>query len=130
MEKRDAEHVESVRLIVSPTVKFQKGYPSERVYRVMGRVVREGNLEFLKYFLTGQPHVLHPAAGPALRHQSLRASPERSLEHQLTEILWKHGFGTDEQIREAFAPRYVLKDSTVRPVLGRKPQERNLPGES
>jgi BlaI family penicillinase repressor len=39
------------------------------------------------------------------------------LEHQLMEILWKSGPGTAEQIREALAPRHVLKDSTVRTVL-------------
>jgi BlaI family transcriptional regulator, penicillinase repressor len=41
------------------------------------------------------------------------------LEHQLMEILWKRGSGTAEQIREALAPRHVLKDSTVRTVLRR-----------
>ncbi len=41
------------------------------------------------------------------------------LEHQLMEILWKSGPGTAEQIREALAPRHVLKDSTVRTVLRR-----------
>lgn len=35
------------------------------------------------------------------------------------EILWKSGPGTAEQIREALAPRHVLKDSTVRTVLRR-----------
>jgi BlaI family transcriptional regulator, penicillinase repressor len=35
------------------------------------------------------------------------------------EILWKKGPGTADQIREALAPRHVLKDSTVRTVLGR-----------
>lgn len=35
------------------------------------------------------------------------------------EILWKNGPGTAEQIREALAPRRVLKDSTIRTVLGR-----------
>jgi len=39
------------------------------------------------------------------------------LEHQLMEILWKKGRATAEQIREALAPRHVLKDSTVRTVL-------------
>lgn len=34
-------------------------------------------------------------------------------------ILWKRGSGTAEQIREALAPRHVLKDSTVRTVLRR-----------
>lgn len=34
-------------------------------------------------------------------------------------ILWKNGPGTAEQIREALAPRRVLKDSTIRTVLGR-----------
>ena len=42
-----------------------------------------------------------------------------NLEHQLMEILWKQGSGTAEQIREALAPRHVLKDSTVRTVLRR-----------
>ena len=41
------------------------------------------------------------------------------LEHQLMEILWKKGPGTAEQIREALAPRHVLKDSTIRTVLRR-----------
>jgi BlaI family transcriptional regulator, penicillinase repressor len=41
------------------------------------------------------------------------------LEHQLMEILWKSGPATAEQIREALAPRHVLKDSTVRTVLKR-----------
>jgi BlaI family transcriptional regulator, penicillinase repressor len=41
------------------------------------------------------------------------------LEHQLMDILWKNGPGTAEQIREALAPRHVLKDSTIRTVLGR-----------
>jgi predicted transcriptional regulator len=41
------------------------------------------------------------------------------LEHQLMEILWKRGSGTAEQIREALAPRHVLKDSTVRTILKR-----------
>jgi BlaI family transcriptional regulator, penicillinase repressor len=41
------------------------------------------------------------------------------LEHQLMEILWKQGPGTAEQIRELLAPQHVLKDSTVRTVLGR-----------
>ena len=35
------------------------------------------------------------------------------------EILWKRGPGTAEQIRVALAPRHVLKDSTIRTVLGR-----------
>jgi BlaI family transcriptional regulator, penicillinase repressor len=35
------------------------------------------------------------------------------------EILWKKGPGTAEQIREALAPRRLLKDSSVRTVLGR-----------
>ena len=35
------------------------------------------------------------------------------------EILWKSGSGTAEQIREALAPRHLLKDSTVRTVLKR-----------
>jgi BlaI family transcriptional regulator, penicillinase repressor len=42
-----------------------------------------------------------------------------NLEHQLMEILWKHGPATADQIREALAPRHVLKDSTIRTVLGR-----------
>ena len=41
------------------------------------------------------------------------------LEHQLMEILWGRGSGTAEQIREALAPRHVLKDSTIRTVLKR-----------
>jgi len=41
------------------------------------------------------------------------------LEHQLMEILWARGSGTADQIREALAPRHVLKDSTVRTVLKR-----------
>jgi predicted transcriptional regulator len=45
--------------------------------------------------------------------------PLSDLEHQLMEILWSRGFGTAEQIREALAPRHVLKDSTVRTVLKR-----------
>src|SRR5437764_13567338 len=39
------------------------------------------------------------------------------LEHQLMEILWKKGPGTADQIRQALAPRHVLKDSTIRTVL-------------
>ncbi len=35
------------------------------------------------------------------------------------EILWKKGPGTAEQIREALSPRHVLKDSSVRTMLGR-----------
>jgi predicted transcriptional regulator len=42
-----------------------------------------------------------------------------ALEHQLMEVLWKRGSGTAEQIREALAPRHVLKDSTVRTILRR-----------
>ena len=42
-----------------------------------------------------------------------------ALEHQLMEILWKRGSATAEQIREALAPRHVLKDSTVRTILRR-----------
>jgi BlaI family penicillinase repressor len=45
--------------------------------------------------------------------------PLSALEHQLMEILWSRGSGTAEQIREALAPRHVLKDSTVRTVLKR-----------
>jgi predicted transcriptional regulator len=41
------------------------------------------------------------------------------LEHQLMEILWKKGPGTAEQIRETLAPKHVLKDSTIRTLLGR-----------
>lgn len=41
------------------------------------------------------------------------------LEHQLMEILWSRGSGTADQIREALAPRHVLKDSTIRTVLKR-----------
>ena len=41
------------------------------------------------------------------------------LEHQLMEILWKKGRGTAEQIREALAPKHVLKDSSIRTMLGR-----------
>ena len=33
------------------------------------------------------------------------------------EILWKNGPGTADQIREALAPRHVVKDSTIRTVL-------------
>jgi BlaI family transcriptional regulator, penicillinase repressor len=39
------------------------------------------------------------------------------LEHQIMEILWSLGSETAEQIREALAPRQVLKDSTVRTIL-------------
>jgi BlaI family transcriptional regulator, penicillinase repressor len=39
------------------------------------------------------------------------------------EILWKKGPGTAEQIREALAPRHILKDSTIRTVLGRLEQK-------
>ncbi len=35
------------------------------------------------------------------------------------EILWSRGSGTADQIREALAPRHVLKDSTIRTVLKR-----------
>ena len=35
------------------------------------------------------------------------------------EILWKNGPGTAEQIREALAPKHVLKDSSIRTMLGR-----------
>ena len=35
------------------------------------------------------------------------------------EILWTRGSGTADQIREALAPRHVLKDSTIRTVLKR-----------
>ena len=35
------------------------------------------------------------------------------------EILWKRGSATAEQIREALAPRHVLKDSTIRTILRR-----------
>jgi len=45
--------------------------------------------------------------------------PLSDLEHRLMEILWSRGSGTAEQIREALAPRHVLKDSTVRTVLKR-----------
>ncbi len=45
--------------------------------------------------------------------------PLSGLEHQLMEILWKSGPGTADQIREALAPRHVLKDSTIRTVLRR-----------
>src|SRR5580692_10422036 len=41
------------------------------------------------------------------------------LEHQLMEILWKNGPGTAEKIREALTPTHVLKDSSVRTMLGR-----------
>jgi BlaI family penicillinase repressor len=41
------------------------------------------------------------------------------LEHQLMEILWKGGPATAERIREALAPKNVLKDSSVRTVLSR-----------
>jgi BlaI family penicillinase repressor len=41
------------------------------------------------------------------------------LELQLMEILWARGSGTADQIREALAPRHVLKDSTIRTVLKR-----------
>jgi len=50
------------------------------------------------------------------------AAPRKALsdlEHQLMEILWKSGPGTAEQIREALAPTHVLKDSSVRTMLGR-----------
>src|SRR5665213_2383546 len=49
-------------------------------------------------------------------------TPSKSLsdlEHQLMEILWTRGSGTADQIREALAPRHVLKDSTIRTVLKR-----------
>ena len=35
------------------------------------------------------------------------------------EILWKQGSATAGEIREALAPRHLLKDSTVRTVLRR-----------
>ncbi len=35
------------------------------------------------------------------------------------QILWKGGPATAEQIREALAPKRVLKDSSVRTMLGR-----------
>jgi predicted transcriptional regulator len=50
------------------------------------------------------------------------ATPRKGLsdlEHQLMDILWKRGPGTAEEIREALAPRHVLKDSTVRTILKR-----------
>lgn len=39
------------------------------------------------------------------------------------DILWKQGPGTAEQVREALAPKHVLKDSTVRTILGRLEQK-------
>jgi BlaI family penicillinase repressor len=42
-----------------------------------------------------------------------------ALEHQLMEILWKGGPATAERIREALAPKHVLKDSSVRTILSR-----------
>lgn len=53
---------------------------------------------------------------------SLTNAPRKALselEHQFMDILWALGSGTAEQIREALAPRHVLKDSTVRTVLKR-----------
>lgn len=35
------------------------------------------------------------------------------------EILWKGGPATAERIREALAPKHVLKDSSVRTILSR-----------
>jgi BlaI family penicillinase repressor len=55
---------------------------------------------------------------PALRTNQPRKALS-NLEHQLMEILWKNGPGTAEQIREALAPKHVLKDSSVRTMLGR-----------
>ena len=45
------------------------------------------------------------------------------LEHQLMDILWARGPATAEQIREALAPRNVLKDSTIRTILKRLQQK-------
>jgi BlaI family transcriptional regulator, penicillinase repressor len=52
-------------------------------------------------------------------HPKSARKPLSDLEHKLMEILWKKGPGTAEQIREALAPRRLLKDSSVRTVLGR-----------
>ena len=53
----------------------------------------------------------------------MRSKPPRKtlsdLEREFMEVLWKNGSGTAEQIREALAPGRVLKESTVRTVLGR-----------
>jgi BlaI family transcriptional regulator, penicillinase repressor len=61
--------------------------------------------------MTGKPK--------ANRQTSLPRKALSGLEHQLMEILWKHGPGTAEKIREALAPKHVLKDSSVRTMLGR-----------
>jgi BlaI family penicillinase repressor len=50
------------------------------------------------------------------------AAPRKALsdlEHQLMEVIWKNGSGTAEKIREALAPKHLLKDSSVRTMLGR-----------
>lgn len=46
-----------------------------------------------------------------------------NLEDQVMEILWKSGPGTADRIREALAPKHLLKDSTVRTVLRRLQQK-------
>lgn len=41
------------------------------------------------------------------------------------DFIWKAGPSTAEQVREALAPRYPLKDSTIRTLL-RRLEERDL----
>jgi BlaI family transcriptional regulator, penicillinase repressor len=45
--------------------------------------------------------------------------PLSDLEHAVMNVLWKTPTATADQIREALAPKHVLKDSTVRTVLRR-----------
>jgi BlaI family penicillinase repressor len=45
--------------------------------------------------------------------------PLSPLEHAVMNVLWKTPTATADQVREALAPKHVLKDSTVRTVLRR-----------
>jgi predicted transcriptional regulator len=49
-----------------------------------------------------------------MRHRQLT-----ELQQAIVDFLWRAGPSTAEQIREALAPEYELKDSTVRTLLRR-----------
>lgn len=49
----------------------------------------------------------------------MRHRPLTELQQAILDFLWKAGPSTGEHIREGLAPRYELKDSTVRTLLRR-----------
>src|SRR5262245_10553600 len=58
------------------------------------------------------------------RNKTLR--PLTDLQQAILDFLWSNGPATSEQVREALAPKYPLKDPSVRTLLRRLEDRRYL----